>query len=88
MIFYQKNGSIKTRIKTITFIPHEKMQMILDRWDDSKKQNPPHDLFLAHQDGAWIATDNSTGDCWNEQFETLDEACRYLYGDDSTWQNE
>ena len=32
------------------------------------------------EDGKWIAYDNTTGDCWVEEFETRRQAAQYAEG--------
>ncbi|URZ05922.1 hypothetical protein [Clostridium felsineum] len=43
----------------------------------------PKGKFLEfRKDGGFTAVDNSDGDAWTEDFETIEEAFRYLQGED------
>ena len=38
----------------------------------------PRGLFLAKENGKWVAVDNSTGDVWTEEFPQKRQAIRWL----------
>ena len=47
---------------------------------DGKYKNLPKEKFLLFQtkSGLFIAIDNTTGDCWTEEFKTKQEAIAWL----------
>ncbi|URZ15450.1 hypothetical protein [Clostridium felsineum] len=47
------------------------------------RERKPIGKFLEfRKDGGFTAVDNSSGDAWTEDFETIEEAFRYLQGED------
>lgn len=42
----------------------------------------PIGRFYLIENGLYIGIDNETGDAWTEQFKTIEECFRWLYGED------
>jgi len=65
-------------IKTITV---KEAHELLKRYSGGYLGEDDRGRFLvAESDGTFTAIDNSTGDCWTEDFKTRFEAVKYLYG--------
>lgn len=43
-----------------------------------KYKNLPYERFIILNDKCITAIDNKTGDCWTEDFETIEQALQYL----------
>lgn len=65
-------------MKTIIKVSSETIKLFLDLW------RREHDLagrvliYSESDDDCFTAVDNSTGDCWAEDFKTEDEAINWL----------
>ena len=51
--------------------------------DTEHRRYTPTGVFLSHENGAWVACDNSTGDAWTEEFDALEDAVDWLNSDES-----
>ena len=57
------------------------MKAIVDLWC-IEKEVAPEGKFYCEDNGVWVACDNSTGDCWVEEFKTEVGAIGWLEDDD------
>lgn len=60
----------------IMCITKDKFNKIIDKEIDYK-----YDWFICYDSGMWVACDNSQGDMWVEEFNSLDNACKWLKGE-------
>ena len=58
------------------------MGAIVDLWCFEKKL-APEGRFYCEDNGVWVACDNTTGDCWVEEFKTEEGAIGWLEDDDA-----
>ncbi|MGB4588997.1 MAG: hypothetical protein WBI17_07155 [Clostridiaceae bacterium] len=65
-------------IKTIT---EEQASELLDRYCNNTLTNEDKGRFLiAYENGTFTAIDNTSGDCWTEDFKTRYKAVEWLCG--------
>lgn len=55
-----------------------------DRADKIIEEREPQGLFITLSNSGYIAIDNNTGDAWTEEFNTLEEACKWLTDTEAT----
>lgn len=60
-------------IKEIT---NDELNTLINKWDNGQPVEKA--LFLTKDGSYWVAVDNSTDDCWLEQFHFKHNAIRYL----------
>ena len=53
------------------------IQGIVDRYVEGQSRPEDRGAFIAPEDDCWVAVDNTTGDCWVEEFKTEAEARAY-----------
>ena len=53
------------------------------KYPDGRGEHKPYGLFLSHEYGKWVACDNSEGNAWTEEFDTLEDAIDWLNSDES-----
>lgn len=64
---------------TIRAIPHTDLLKLIALRDKGMLTAADDGLYLSRDAaGAWIACDNSTSECWVEDFATARAACRWL----------
>lgn len=68
-------------IKILTDV--EMQRLVSGSEVDPVKRRIPLGLFLSHEHGKWVACDNSGGDAWTEEFDTLEDAVDWLNSDES-----
>jgi hypothetical protein len=61
-------------------ITPQTMKAIVDLWC-CDKELAPEGQFYCLENNVWVACDNSTGDCWVEEFETENGAIGWLEDD-------
>lgn len=62
--------------KAIHFITPEDALYVVKHWTYNRKVN--NKRFIAMGDGKIAAIDNTTGECFAEDFDTLEEAVKWL----------
>lgn len=62
-------------------VPYPELSKLLDLWSKGKAKRTRL-LAYSPKDKLWIAIDNSTNDCWTEEFHTRKGAINYLEGED------
>lgn len=63
----------------INFVSLDHVGRIIDKYCNGEEYLPDElDNFIAKDGDRWISVCNGTGDAFTEDFETLDEAVRYL----------
>lgn len=63
-------------MKNICYITMDEALEVVKRWEVNKKVN--RHLFLAIENDKICAIDNTDGECWAEDFRTIDEAVKWL----------
>lgn len=53
------------------------MMSIVNLWCEHKEL-APKDKFYCEDNGVWVGCDNTTGDCWVEEFQTEEEVIAWL----------
>jgi len=53
------------------------MLAIVQSWCDNHK-SVPHEQFYCCDNDVWVGCDNTTGDCWVEEFQTEEEVIAWL----------
>lgn len=56
---------------TIRLISRERMHTIIDRY-------APIGRYMTREGRKWVACDNTTGDAWVEEFDTMKQAVKWL----------
>lgn len=49
--------------------------------DNYRGKPPSENLYYCKGDGCFIGIDNTTGNCWTEEFQTLSQCRRWLRGE-------
>lgn len=62
--------------KAIYFITMDEAFYIVKHWEVNRKVN--NKRFIAMENGKICAIDNTDGNCWTEDFNTLEEAVKWL----------
>jgi len=65
----------------ITKTTPKELAQFVSNWCDNQmtpEQQKQELLYCQEEDGRFTAVDNSTGDCWTEEFETEAEAIHWL----------
>lgn len=57
-------------------------EITAERAEEIIEKYEPEGLFFFTENGKYIGIDNSTGDAWTEEFETLEECEKWLKGED------
>lgn len=57
----------------------EEMSAFIEIWSKDRRQAKRTRAFCLDKD-VWVAADNSTNDCWVEEFKTKQEAIDWLNG--------
>ena len=74
----------------INFITMDAAFEIVKEWERNPEAN--RELYIAIENGKICAIDNTDGNCWAEDFPTLDEACKWLLNcysiDDKIYQTD
>lgn len=65
-------------MKTICKVSQETIKLFLDLWQREHDLAGRVLIYSESDDGCFVAVDNSTGDCWTEDFRTEDEAINWL----------
>ena len=74
-----------SRIVIIRTLTEEQVSGLIDRHDNNTLTEEDQGLFLMDNvNGSFTAIDNSTGNCWTEEFKTSFEAVRWLCGKERT----
>lgn len=63
-------------MKKIYYITMDQAFEVVKRWEINKQVN--RHLFLAMEDNKICAIDNTDGECYTEDFQTLEEAVKWL----------
>lgn len=63
-------------------LDHDKFKAIIDRWTEHECVSGDYGLFLTKHGDSWVAIDNTTNNCWVEDFKTRQEAINWLEGED------
>ena len=63
-------------MKNIYYITMDEATEVVNRWAVNQSVN--RHLFLAIENGKICAIDNTDGECWAEDFPTIDEAVKWL----------
>ena len=63
--------------KTIEFISEKYFEKLLEKLEDKNFNEDEKRKFILLADGMYHGIDNMTGDLWQEEFETLEEAIQY-----------
>lgn len=53
------------------------MSAIVDLWC-FEKELAPEGKFYCEDNGVWVGCDNSSGDCWVEEFKTEEDVVKWL----------
>ena len=64
----------------IQILTQSELQELVTHPDRQNKYRPKG-MFLSHENGMWVACDNSEGDAWTEEFDTLEDAVDWLNSD-------
>ena len=64
----------------------DKMKEIVDLWCDDtikkkRRHRAPEGKFYCKDGDTWIGCDNSSGDCWVEEFKTEEDVVKWLNGE-------
>lgn len=62
--------------KAIYFITMDKALAIVKEWENNHEVN--NNLYIAMEGNKICAIDNTSGDCWTEDFHSLEEAVKWL----------
>lgn len=74
-----------SRIVIIRTLTEEQASELLDRHDNKTLTAEDQCLFLIYNaNGSFTAIDNSTGNCWTEDFKTSFAAVQWLCGKEKT----
>ena len=77
-------------LNKINFISMDEAYNIVKEWE--KNPEAHRELYVAAENGKICAIDNTDGNCWAEDFPTLDEACKWLLNcysiDDKIYQTD
>ena len=63
-------------MKKIYYITMDEATEVVTRWERNRNVN--RHLFLAIEDNKICAIDNTDGECWAEDFKTIEEAVKWL----------
>ncbi|MGI6634197.1 MAG: hypothetical protein ACOX7B_03375 [Christensenellales bacterium] len=64
---------------TIKLVSKARMHDIIDRhWNSAGNTRDYQARYLTREGNGWVACDNTTGDCWVEEFLTAKEAVKWL----------
>lgn len=58
-------------------ITAQAMKAIVDLWIEDKKL-APDGMFYCFDNGVWVGCDNTTNDCWMEEFKTEEDIIKWL----------
>ena len=72
----KKGNRMKKAQNPIYFITPEEALEIVKIWQDHPERN--NDLYIAEAETTFVAIDNTSGDCFTEEFKTLTEAIKWL----------
>lgn len=61
----------------IKYITEEQVERIIERWCDGKSEQGIY-IAACKENDKYIAIDNSTNECWVEEFRTLKGCKKYL----------
>ena len=64
-------------MKKIYFITMDEALEVVKRWERNKEVN--RHFFIAMENNKICAIDNTSGECWTEDFHTIDEAVKWLF---------
>ena len=71
-------GGIKMKKhQTIEFISKKYFEKLIEKLEDKNFNEDEKQNFILVADGVYHGIDNTTGDLWQEEFETLEEAIQY-----------
>ena len=71
------------KIREITSdIAHEIIETAVRKLEGYPVVNEHRGLFIVKENGKFVAIDNMDGDAWTEEFDTREEAEKYLLGID------
>lgn len=63
--------------KAIYFITTDEANEIVEKWEQNPKVN--NNYYIATELHRICAIDNTDGECWTEEFNTLDDAVNWLF---------
>ena len=63
--------------KAVYFISMDEALEIVKEWDTNPKAN--NNLYIAMENNNICAIDNTTGECYTEDFHSLEEAVNWLF---------
>lgn len=66
----------------ISYVDESVLNEYIKNWEKHKDQTFNNNLLYSNIDDIFIAIDNSTGDCWTEEFKTEKAAQKWLFGCD------
>ena len=66
----------------ISFVSEEIASEYINNWVNHKEQTFKGDLLYCKEDNVYVAIDNTSGDCWVEEFSSEKEAQDWLFGKD------
>lgn len=67
--------------KRIEFISSEEFSLLIDKLENHSFKKDEERNFILVADGIYHGIDNTSGQLWQEEFETLEEAIDYCIGD-------
>lgn len=72
----------------ICLVDEKVVKEYIDNWSNNKEQSFNGDKLYCKENNKFVAIDNSTGDCWVEEFKTEKEAQDWLLGKDLEEDND
>ena len=66
----------------ISFVSEEIASEYINNWVNHKEQTFKEDFLYCKEDDVYVAIDNTSGDCWVEEFSSEKEAQDWLLGKD------
>ena len=66
----------------VVFVSQEILSKYLNNWGDKKELPIDESLIFTKEGNTYIGVDNSTGDCWTEDFDNEKDVIKWLIGVD------